>query len=178
MDYYDNSREVDTVISNSFYGSYMLTNYLFEMGHRDIAYVGTLCATNSITDRYLGYLKSLMEHGIELKQEWIVPDRDIQLPEHMPTAFVCNCDLTAGYLIKKLQKAGYRIPEDISVVGFDNYLYPGTCDINITTYEVDISEMACRTIHKILKKIANEKYTSGVFIVDGHLVHKDSVARR
>ncbi|MCI6205249.1 MAG: substrate-binding domain-containing protein [Lachnospiraceae bacterium] len=79
---------------------------------------------------------------------------------------------------KKLQKAGYRIPEDISVVGFDNYLYPGTCDINITTYEVDISEMACRTIHKILKKIANEKYTSGVFIVDGHLVHKDSVARR
>ena len=139
MDYYDNSREVDTVIPNSFYGSYMLTNYLFEMGHRDIAYVGTLCATNSITDRYLGYLKSLMEHGIELKQEWIVPDRDIQLPEHMPTAFVCNCDLTAGYLIKKLQKAGYRIPEDISVVGFDNYLYPGTCDINITTYEVDIS---------------------------------------
>ena len=189
MDYYDNSREIDTVIPNSFYGSYMLTNYLFEMGHRDIAYVGTLCATNSITDRYLGYLKSIMEHGIELKQEWIIPDRDIQtgiididrdiqLPEHMPTAFVCNCDLTAGYLIKKLQKAGYRIPEDISVVGFDNYLYPGTCDINITTYEVDISEMACRTIHKILKKIANEKYTSGVFIVDGHLVHKDSVARR
>ena len=189
MDYYDNSREVDTVISNSFYGSYMLTNYLYDMGHRDIAYVGTLCATNSITDRYLGYLKSLMEHGIELKQEWIIPDRDIQtgkidldrdiqLPEHMPTAFVCNCDLTAGYLIKKLQKAGYRIPEDVSVVGFDNYLYPGTCDINITTYEVDISEMARRTIHKILKKIGNEKYTSGVFIVDGHLVHKDSVARR
>lgn len=109
MDYYDNSREVDTVISNSFYGSYMLTNYLFEMGHRDIAYVGTLCATNSITDRYLGYLKSIMEHGIELKQEWIIPDRDIQLPEHMPTAFVCNCDLTAGYLIKKLQKARYPL---------------------------------------------------------------------
>ena len=37
MDYYDNSREVDTVSPNSFYGSYMLTNYLFEIGHRDIA---------------------------------------------------------------------------------------------------------------------------------------------
>ncbi|MDD6292206.1 MAG: substrate-binding domain-containing protein [Lachnospiraceae bacterium] len=189
MDYYDNEREVDTVIPNSFYGSYMLTNYLYDMGHRDIAYVGTVCATNSITDRYLGYLKSVMEHGMELRKDWVIDDRDVEtgkidldknicLPKEMPTAFVCNCDLTAGYLIKKLEKAGYRVPEDISVVGFDNYLYPGTCDVEITTFEVDISEMARRTIHKVLKKLSNEKYTSGVFIVSGHLVHKDSVARR
>lgn len=52
------------------------------------------------------------------------------------------------YLLNLEQNA--EVP---SVVGFDNYLYPGTCDINITTYEVDISEMARRTIHKILKKI-------------------------
>lgn len=189
VDYYDNTSEVDTVISNSFYGSYMLTNYLFDKGHRDIAYVGTLGATNSITDRFLGYLKSIMEHGNEYRREWVIDDRDMDagtidverdicLPQKMPTAFVCNCDLTAGYLIKKLEKAGYRVPEDISVVGFDNYLYPGTCDIEITTYEIDLSEMARRAIHKILKKMAKEKYTSGVFIVDGHLVEKDSVAQR
>ena len=60
----------------------------------------------------------------------------------MPTAFVCNCDLAASYLIRKLENEGYRVPEDVSVVGFDNFLYPGLCDIGITTYEVDISEMA------------------------------------
>lgn len=189
MDYYDNEREVDTVIPNSFYGSYMLTNYLYDMGHRDIAYVGTVCATNSITDRYLGYMKSMLEHNLEIRKDWIIEDRDIQtgkidldkhicLPAEMPTAFVCNCDLSAGYLIKKLEKAGYRVPDDISVVGFDNYLYPGTCDVEITTYEIDISEMARRTMHKVLKKLANDKYTSGVFTVSGHLVQKDSVARR
>lgn len=187
MDYYDNEREIDTVIANSFYGSYMLTNYLYDIGHRDIAYVGTLCATNSITDRFLGYMKSLMEHGSTYRKEWIIDDRDketgnidvdkyLQLPEQMPTAFVCNCDLTAGYLIKKLEKNGYSVPEDVSVVGFDNYLYPGTCDIGITTYEIDITEMARRTMHKMLKKIASEKYTSGMFTVGGHLVYKDSAA--
>ncbi len=186
MDYYDNERELDTVIPNSFYGCYMLTNYLFSVGHRDIAYVGTLCATNSITDRYLGFLKAMLEHGITPREEWIIDDRDrengyidvqkhIQIPSVMPSAFVCNCDLTAAYLIRKLEKAGYHVPEDVSVVGFDNYLYPGTCDIGITTYEIDITEMAKRTIHKILKKIASEKYTSGVFTVGGHLVQKDSV---
>lgn len=95
----------------------------------------------------------------------------------MPTAFVCNCDLAASYLIRKLEGRGYRVPEDFSVVGFDNFLYPGLCDIGITTYEVDISEMARRAIHKIVRKISNENYTAGVFIVDGHVVIKDSVAR-
>ncbi|MGN0414673.1 MAG: substrate-binding domain-containing protein [Agathobacter sp.] len=186
MDYYDNEREIDTVIPNSFYGCYMLTNYLYDMGHREIAYVGTVCATNSITDRYLGYLKSILEHHLQQKEEWVIDDRDIKtgkidpegkllLPKQMPSAFVCNCDLTASYLIKKLQREGYRVPEDVSVVGYDNYLYPGSCDIGITTYEVDISEMARRTLHKVLKKITNETYTSGVFIVDGHLVRKESV---
>lgn len=189
MDYYDNSRSVDTVISNSFYGSYMLTNYLYDMGHRDIAYVGTVGTTNSITDRYLGYMKSLIEHGIPVREDWIIPDRDavtgkfdmengFQIPKEMPTAFVCNCDLVAATLIKLLTANGYRVPEDASVVGFDNYLYPGTCDIEVTTYDVNIQEMAERTLHKMIKKISNEKYTDGIFIVDGHLVIKDSVARR
>ena len=75
-------------------------------------------------------------------------------------------------------QSGYRVPEDISVVGFDNYLFPGLCDIGITTYEVNIGEMARRVVHKIVRKIANENYTAGVFIVDGHMVIKDSVTRK
>lgn len=188
VDYYDNSRPIDTVIANSFYGSYMLTNYLYDMGHRDIAYVGTIGSTNSITDRYLGYIKSLLEHDIPLREDWVIPDRDVKtgqfdeencfkLPKNMPTAFVCNCDLAAATLIKILNAAGYRVPEDVSVVGFDNYMYPGSCDIGVTTYEINMQEMAERTMHKIIKKISNEKYTDGIFVVDGRIVVKDSVAR-
>ena len=189
MDFYNDTINLDTVISNSFYGTYALTNYLFQMGHKKIAYVGTVGTTNSITDRYLGYAKSLLEHHIEVRKDYVIDDRDTktgrmdldkyyQLPEDMPSAFVCNCDLAASYLIRKLRANGYRVPEDISVVGFDNYLFPGLCDIGITTYEVVIAEMARRVVHKIVRKIANENYTAGVFIVDGHMVIKDSVTRK
>lgn len=65
LDFYNDAVGLDTVISNSFYGTYALTNYLFSMGHK-IAYVGTVGMTNSITDRYLGYLKSMMEHGMDV----------------------------------------------------------------------------------------------------------------
>lgn len=188
LDYYNGREASDSVISNSYYGTYELTYYLYRMGHRKIAYVGTLLATESITDRYFGYQKALLELGLEQKKGWVLDDRHIetgeidtvnmlQIPKDMPTAFVCNCDLTASFLIKKLKDNGYRVPEDISVVGFDNYLYPGLSDIQITTYEVDLKEMAKKAVYNMISKISNENYKPGIHIVEGHMVLKESVAQ-
>ena len=100
---------VDSVVSDNFYGMYLMTNYLIEHGHRDIAYVGTVLANNSIKDRYCGYYKALMENHIPVREDWIIDDRAplgkmeidrLSLPEEMPTAFACNCDLVASELIK------------------------------------------------------------------------------
>ena len=93
----------------------------------------------------------------------------------MPTAFVCNSDLTASMVINQLEEQGYRVPQDFSVVGFDNYLFPGLCDVEITTYEVDIREMANKAIHVLLKKVGGERYKQGITIVEGRLVEKASV---
>ena len=127
LDFCNHSGDEDAVVSDSFNGAYCLTNYLFDMGHEHIAFVGTLLASGAITDRYLGYNKSLMEHGQPFRLDWIIEDRDLdvgvmdpvnffKLPEKMPTAFFCNCDLAASMMIKKLNENGYRVPEDISVV--------------------------------------------------------------
>lgn len=189
LDFYDKRQECDSVVTDNFYGMYRLTNYLFEMGHREIAYVGTLLYTESITDRYFGYAKALLEHGQQVRPDWVISDRNIDdgqreddfdfvLPEKMPTAFACNCDLTAGILINSLQKKGYRVPEDISVAGFDNYIHPGICEVGITTYEVDIKEMARKAVNNLIKKMNHESYKQGVSIVEGHMVIKDSVAKR
>lgn len=189
LDFYDTDDGADCFVSDGFYGTYVLTNYLFRKGHREIAYVGTLFATESITDRYLGYVKSLLEHGITPKSEYLIPDRDVnsglrddygsyQFPKQMPTAFVCNCDFIAGLIIKALQERGLRVPEDISVVGFDNYLYPGLTDVGITTYEVDVKEMARCAVNTLIKKMEGEPYKKGIHIVEGHLVEKESVAER
>ena len=186
LDFYDDVSSNDAVISNSYYGSYLLTNYLFAQGHTKIAYVGTLLFTGSITDRYFGYAKSMMEHGVPIRDEWVIPDRDMQYGsidfegkleklQEKPTAYECNSDLTASKLIKQLEDQGYRVPDDISVVGFDNYLYPGLCDVDITTYEVDMNEMAQKTIHILLKKMNGEHYKQGISIVEGRLVEKNSV---
>ena len=69
LDFYDRDGKCDAVVSNSFFGMYVMTNYLFDMGHREIGFVGNVLATDSITDRYFGYMKSLYEHGVDVNKE-------------------------------------------------------------------------------------------------------------
>lgn len=177
----------DAVISDNFYGMYHTVNYLIENGHRNIAYVGTVLANNSITDRYFGYCKALMENNIPLRKDWVIADRGftgrmeidrLSLPKEMPTAFACNSDLTASELIKLLAQNGYKVPEDISIVGYDNYLYTGLCDVKITTYEVNVEAMVKVAIDKLVNRLKHHKKDIEMTrIVTGKMVIKDSVRR-
>ncbi len=181
LDFYDKDLAKDAVITDNFHGMYFLTEYLFDQGFTKLAYVGNIYATSSIMDRYCGFYKSMLEHHAVLPEKWLIPDRDMEgeinfdLPEDLPEAFVCNCDLTAGLLIMKLEEKGYRVPEDISVVGFDNYLYPGFPDKKITSYEVNMRAMAKVALDKMLKQLKNSQSGRGLAIVAGHVVEKESV---
>ena len=189
LDFYDDT-ECDSVISNGYYGTYKLTEYLHKLGHHDIAFVGTVEATESIADRYWGYRKSMRANGIDIPDEWLIPDRNSitgdlnrtmkwNLPDPMPTAFVCNCDLTASYLIRNLESRGYKVPEDISVVGFDNFLFPGLSDIGITTYEVDMHEMANKSVKRMIQLIeAPNDRAPMMTVVEGRLIVKESTSPR
>ncbi len=178
--------ELDTVISDGYYGTYQLTNYLLEQGHRNIAFVGNVDATSSIADRYWGYRRSLRENQIEFKAEWEISDRDengksfdkILFDPKGIEAYVCNNDYAAHILIRNLEETGYRVPEDVSVVGFDNFLPTGMDEHRITTYEVDMERMAGVCVKSLIKKIKHKKYGGGIQIVTGKLIKKQTVKER
>lgn len=184
LDFYDKELAKDAVISDSFYGMYLMTEYLIENGHEKLAFVGSIHATSSILDRYCGFSRSLTEHGLELPGEWLIEDRNekgevqFDLPEHLPQAFVCNCDFAAGLVIEKLEEKGIHVPDDISVVGFDNYIYPGMSDKKITSYQVNMKAMVRTALDKILKQIGSRNSGRGLEIVTGKIVEKESVRKR
>lgn len=181
LDFYDKELAEDAVVTDNFYGMYLLTEYLYEQGIRRMAYLGSIHASSSIMDRYCGFLKSMLQHGIQVPPEWVIEDRNsigdiiFDIPDHLPEAFVCNCDLVAEMLILKLEEQGIRVPEDVSVVGFDNYLYPGLPDKKITSYEVNMHAMTKVALEKILKQLKNSSSGYGLEIVSGHIVVKESV---
>lgn len=183
VDIYDKTYCSDSVVTENIYSAYELTKYLFQKGHRSIGFVGTPGSTTSISDRYLGYQRALMEKGIPLRADWIIPDREkdgaaieLQLPEEMPTAFMCNCDETAFRMVKTLRANQFSVPEDISIVGFDNDIYAKLCEPAFTTVEVNAEEIA-KTAAKRLEKCMNSpggKYGM-VYRIPGSLILRDSV---
>ena len=188
MDFYDDEEIVDSVVSASFNGMYRMTDYLIKNGHTKVGFVGSVMYTESITDRYFGYCKALMEHGIEVRQDWVIRDRDysdgvigieykLQLPKEMPTAFVCNNDVTAYALIRQLEERNYHVPEDISVVGYDDYLYPEYGDSRITTYLVDMAEMSKIALSCVIRRIENVSMNASVHIVNGRIIERTSVKK-
>ena len=182
LDFTEDHFKVDTIVSDSFYGAYEITSYLVECGHTKIGFVGNINATTSIMDRYIGYYKSLKQNKLELREDWLLGDRDdrgkfteIILPKELPTAFVCNCDEVAFHFIKRLKQSGYRVPEDISVVGFDNYIYATLSEPSITTVEVNVEAMAEAAVNSIMKRIKYPTEDYGRKVISGRIVYRDSV---
>ncbi|MBR6706705.1 MAG: LacI family DNA-binding transcriptional regulator [Clostridia bacterium] len=148
------------VVSDGRGGAWQITRHLIGLGHRKIAFVGSLAATSSITDRMCGYLRAMTEAGLlPVPPEWILEDRDadgrycfpLRLPRDLPTAFVCNNDDVAAQLIRQLNDMGIAVPGDVSVTGFDDYtLFPSP--VKLTTFRPDRERMA-RAAVRALKEI-------------------------
>ncbi|MDQ0229611.1 LacI family DNA-binding transcriptional regulator [Metabacillus malikii] len=182
LDFYDENSDIDSIVTDNFNGAYEITNFLIQNGHKEIGYVGNLYSTSSIQDRYLGFYKSLLEHNLELNQNYILNDRDdngtyidIDIPKKMPTAFVCNCDQVAHNLVQKLTKLGLNVPEDCSVVSFDNDIYATITSPPLTTVEIDIEEMANYAVNFMLEKLKDHQKSFGRILVKGKIVYRHSV---
>lgn len=184
MDFEMEDLDVDSVISDGVYGACKTTRYLISQGHRKIGYIGSCMATSSIMDRYLGFCKAMLQAGIPVNQSWVLPDRDEEgtfvnptFPKEMPTAFVCNCDEVAFHVVNKLKKLGYKVPGDISVVGFDNYIYAELSTPKITTFGIEIDAMVKSSVNTIIHKLNNPDYSAGRIVISGKVYARDSVKK-
>lgn len=187
VDSYDEKKEIDCVMMENFYTMYEATRYLLECGHREIGFVGSIMATQSITDRFLGYSRALWEWKISVREGWIIKDRtmdnekiDLVLPAKMPQAFVCNCDETAYRLVSQLAKENIRVPEDVSIVSFDDDVFAELCQPPLTTVAVDINDMGEKAAESIMDNICcpdGKKEGAAVKMVKGNMVFRNSVKK-
>lgn len=181
VDFYQPIGDADFIVSDNYAGAYRLTKMMLAAGYEKIAFVGTLQATSSIRDRFFGYRKALLERQIEVRPDWIIPDRSISnigifvhLPKEMPEAFLCNCDVTAAVLIEKLREDGYRIPGEIGVAGFDHFLMSQIDGVELTTYDVNIGAMAKISVNTLIRKINQTHFVPRMSVVTGKIIRGNS----
>ncbi|WP_300178785.1 substrate-binding domain-containing protein [uncultured Aliivibrio sp.] len=163
---------------DNYKGSYLATEHLIRQGHQHIGYI---CSSHDIDDAYdrkTGYLQALEDNGITVKEEYIEygePDEEggeqavINLiAKNTPiTAIATYNDYMAAGCMALLQENGIRIPEDMSVIGFDDghiarYIYP-----RLTTIRYPIQIMANQAVNlslKLASRDAEEQTDHKLFI--------------
>ncbi len=133
LDRYVPGIKADTVVSDNFDGAYRATKHLVDLGHKRIGFVGYM-KCSSAEDRIAGYKKCLMDHGILPDDSLVVNPgpEDVkrvtaELVRQVPdmTAIFAVSDARAMLVWESLAELGYKVPDDIALVGYDN-LYGST----------------------------------------------------
>ena len=133
--------------------AHMAVTYLINLGHREIAYFSGPTHKGHSKERLIGYEKALMENGIQINSEFIIEAGSYLLngyksakqflskTKKLPTAIFCYNDLVAVGLMNALDEVGIKIPQDISIMGFDNidfseYIKHPLTTVNMPAYDI------------------------------------------
>ena len=190
----------DCVMTNNAAGAYKLTKYLLDKGFRKIGFFGDLKYTPSIRERFWGYQEAMQQHldfpsfeeGISYirrysvlsKVEDAVINQDAtslaafyQTLEEQPDALICSNDKMAIVMCKALSQCGLKVPEDISIVGFDDIELSNMVAPRITTMRVDKVLMGKKAMECLLKCMEKPKEKVEKLVLDVQLIERDSVRK-
>ncbi len=170
-------------------GGRQITRHLLELGHRKIAYLGNALAGRSSLDRLSGFQQELKAAGVFLPAEYIHhvsgggPEAGCAGVEHFlalsnrPTALVCYNDMMAIGVLQKLQQAGIRVPEQISITGFDNILFSAYTTPPLTTFDQPKRTIGAQAAQLVLDLLAGEDLQEPkIQILKGSLLVRSSTA--
>lgn len=166
-------------------GCYEITKYLIGKGHKRIAYLADNCKGVDY-ERFKGYEYALKEAGISWEENNFIMMRprigdistaldDVYHRAGDFTAFVCASDYYAANIMNYLNDRGVKIPEELSIVGFDDNIYSRMVRPALTTVHQDVSEKGRIAVEKLVKMIRKEDYGENRTMLPVYIVERDSV---
>ncbi len=154
-----------SVQGTNYHGTLDIMDYLLGLGHRRIGFICGRPEINSAGRRLQGYRDALIRAGVEVDESLIVPgdfttpsgrERGLQLLSmpNPPTAIFAANDQSAIGVFQAAEERGLRVPQDVSIVGFDNITEAKY--LGLTTIDQRLAEMGYVAVHMLLKLIKNE----------------------
>ncbi len=185
-------RPASTVMVDNVKAAEIGTEYLISLGHRRIGFVSLGERSFSGRERLQGYVRALTAHGIPIDNRLIRQDifksfapenmsdesrvLDLMSQPHPPTALFVVFDPLAINMMKVLQKAGYSIPGDVSVLGFGNVTMSAYAQPSLSTLNEPLEEFGRHATQLLVEQIENRDGTAGIreVVLNAELVIRES----
>ena len=189
IDSYSNIRQLSNIGIDDFKGGQLAARHLLSRGHRNIAFVSPpVLQTGVIHQRFAGFCCELEKHNVTFQKSHqftlesdVKPNKIIALgrsladkADKFSAAFVTS-DQIASYLIQGMISAGIRVPEDISIVGFDNLALCQQMTPQLTTISQNLEEKATRAVEILFHRLDSDSAPAESLVLDVSLVERNSV---
>lgn len=199
VDHYlpDLPQPVDAVLADNFQGARLAMEHLFEMGHRQIAFIGGPAAPGphpsyaiySIQQRWASYCMALLDHGLSVNYALVESGSlttesgyaACQRLLSRRTAFsaiFCADDITAIGALKALREAGRDVPGDVSLIGFDDIELAQHVTPPLTTIHLDADQLGATALRALISRATNPDTSPVTHLLGVSLVKRASVAAR
>lgn len=179
--------EVVSVGATNFTGGLQATQHLLDLGHRRIAFAGGPPGSIASRERLQGYLSAMGSAGAAVDPELIL-EREFSVPAGLemasrflaesqpPTAIFAGCDASALGVLEAARQRGLRVPQDLSVVGFDDTSMAVSTAPPLTTVRQPISDMGRVALRTLLQQSRGERADSHHVQLSTQLVIRGSTA--
>lgn len=174
-----------TVTATNRRGAYDATQYLIDLGHRRIGFLAGLPQLNSAAERFEGYKAALADNGIPFEKRYVTRgDFDTRMGHQAtrqllaladpPTAIFAGNDLSALGAIEAIREHGLRIPEDVSVIGFDDIPQAALAYPKLTTVRQPLNQMGREAVSVLLARLEDRVLESCQIALETSLAVRDS----
>jgi len=173
---------------SNFEAAYRLARRIVEFGHRRVAMCGGSTAGNErVRARQAGTRAALREAGLDLRPDWIVEApftfeggrqalRELWDSEERPSVVICGTDLQAIGLLDECRAKNIRVPEDLSVTGFDDIEQARLTQPPLTTVRVPSLEIGARAARHLMALIDGRSGEDEI-VLDAPVVERDTLSR-
>jgi DNA-binding LacI/PurR family transcriptional regulator len=179
--------QCDAVLLDSASGASLATEHIIGSGHRDIGFIGVKYEEHEVEyQRYSGFSMAMSSHGLKPRDEWVryAPDYTIECgrqameellaQEQLPTAVFFTSDVLACGALQALYAKGLHVPEDMSVVGFDNTL-SSLCSPQLTSIEMQLEQAGATAINMITERKKGSRVGVKTVMLSPILINRGSV---
>ncbi len=177
----------DFVVMNNAMGAHQAAEYLVGLGHTRIGYVQSVSRMQNFDERKQGFYAALKDRGLSIPGQYVVslePTITTVQPEFLkqwsdiskdkPTALFCECDYMAISVIKGLLELGLRVPDDVSVIGFDDIRESTIVVPELTTIHVPKQQMAKYAVRQLISSLTEADFSASKIVVDTSLIERRS----
>ena len=162
--------------------------YLYQLGHRRIAYLGSDSSLMFSADRKAGYQLALASHQLPVRPEYCVEVKNVSenneeairgllMQKDRPTAILVSDDILAVSLERVCLENHLAIPEDLSIISFNNSLFARLTSPQLTSIDIGAGQLGSEAASQIINHVENPNLLATKIIVPHHLIERDSCCK-